>query len=110
MHDWGVSRQRYWGCPIPVIFCKNCGAVPVPEEDLPVTLPTDVELTSGGNPLDKHPTWKFVNCPKCKEQAERETDTFDYLLNLHGILPHFVVKINPSIRMHVIVLCLLIII
>ncbi|AAW71193.1 leucine--tRNA ligase [Wolbachia endosymbiont of Brugia malayi] len=77
LHDWGVSRQRYWGCPIPVIYCKNCGTVPVPEEDLPVTLPTDVDFTSGGNPLDKHPTWKFVNCPKCKEQAERETDTFD---------------------------------
>ncbi|NUY39285.1 leucine--tRNA ligase [Wolbachia endosymbiont of Litomosoides brasiliensis] len=77
LHDWGVSRQRYWGCPIPIIYCENCGTVPVPEEDLPVTLPTDIEFTSGGNPLDKHPTWKFVNCPKCKEQAERETDTFD---------------------------------
>ncbi|QKX03012.1 leucine--tRNA ligase [Wolbachia endosymbiont of Litomosoides sigmodontis] len=77
LHDWGISRQRYWGCPIPIIYCKNCGTVPAPEEDLPVTLPTDIDFTSGGNPLDKHPTWKFVNCPKCKEQAERETDTFD---------------------------------
>ncbi|QOD38652.1 leucine--tRNA ligase [Candidatus Wolbachia massiliensis] len=77
LHDWGISRQRYWGCPIPIIYCKNCGTVPVPEKDLPVTLPADVEFTSGGNPLDKHPTWKFVDCPKCGKQAERETDTFD---------------------------------
>lgn len=77
MHDWGVSRQRYWGCPIPIIYCKDCGTVPVPEKDLPVVLPIDVEFTSGGNPLDKHPTWKFVDCPKCGKQAERETDTFD---------------------------------
>ncbi|MGL9758396.1 MAG: leucine--tRNA ligase [Wolbachia sp.] len=77
LHDWGISRQRYWGCPIPVIYCKDCGIVPVPEKDLPVVLPTDVEFTSGGNTLDKHPTWKFVDCPKCEKQAERETDTFD---------------------------------
>ncbi|WP_353280815.1 leucine--tRNA ligase [Wolbachia endosymbiont (group B) of Cyclophora punctaria] len=77
LHDWGISRQRYWGCPIPIIHCKDCGIVPVPEKDLPVVLPTDVEFTSGGNPLDKHPTWKFVDCPKCGKQAERETDTFD---------------------------------
>ncbi len=77
LHDWGVSRQRYWGCPIPIIYCKDCGTVPVPEKDLPVILPADVEFTSGGNPLDKHPTWKFVDCPKCGKQAERETDTFD---------------------------------
>ncbi|WP_264684916.1 MULTISPECIES: leucine--tRNA ligase [unclassified Wolbachia] len=77
LHDWGISRQRYWGCPIPIIHCKDCGIVPVPEKDLPVVLPTDVEFTSGGNPLYKHPTWKFVDCPKCGKQAERETDTFD---------------------------------
>ncbi|WGJ62435.1 leucine--tRNA ligase [Wolbachia endosymbiont of Frankliniella intonsa] len=77
LHDWGISRQRYWGCPIPIIYCKDCGTVPVPEKDLPVVLPTDVEFTSGGNPLDKHPTWKFVDCPQCGKQAERETDTFD---------------------------------
>ncbi len=77
LHDWGISRQRYWGCPIPIIYCKDCGTVPAPEKDLPVVLPTDVEFTSGGNPLDKHPTWKFVDCPKCGKQAERETDTFD---------------------------------
>ncbi len=77
LHDWGISRQRYWGCPIPIIYCKDCGTIPVPEKDLPVTLPPDVEFTSGGNPLDKHPTWKFVDCPKCGKQVERETDTFD---------------------------------
>ncbi|MCM1001368.1 MAG: leucine--tRNA ligase, partial [Wolbachia endosymbiont of Melophagus ovinus] len=77
LHDWGISRQRYWGCPIPIIYCKDCGTVPVPEKDLPVVLPMDVEFKSGGNPLDKHPTWKFVDCPKCGKQAERETDTFD---------------------------------
>ncbi|MCA4774468.1 leucine--tRNA ligase, partial [Wolbachia endosymbiont of Mansonella perstans] len=77
LHDWGISRQRYWGCPIPIIYCKDCGTVPVPEKDLPVVLPTDVEFKGGGNPLDKHLTWKFVDCPKCGKQAERETDTFD---------------------------------
>ncbi|WCR54130.1 MAG: Leucine--tRNA ligase [Wolbachia endosymbiont of Ctenocephalides orientis wCori] len=77
LHDWGISRQRYWGCPIPIIYCKDCGIVPVPEKDLPVMLPTNVEFTSGGNPLDHHSTWRFVDCPKCGKQAERETDTFD---------------------------------
>ncbi|MET0155924.1 MAG: leucine--tRNA ligase [Rickettsiales bacterium] len=78
LRDWGVSRQRYWGCPIPVIHCDACGAVPVPEGDLPVTLPEDpVFLATGGNPLDRHPTWKHVNCPACGKQARRETDTFD---------------------------------
>ncbi|MGL9733043.1 MAG: leucine--tRNA ligase [Wolbachia sp.] len=77
LHDWGISRQRYWGCPIPIIYCTDCGIVQVPERDLPVVLPKDVEFTSGGNPLDKHPTWKFVNCSKCGKLAERETDTFD---------------------------------
>ncbi|MDG7056472.1 MAG: leucine--tRNA ligase [Wolbachia endosymbiont of Meromenopon meropis] len=77
LHDWGISRQRYWGCPIPIIYCKDCGTVPVPEKDLPIILPTDVSFESSGNPLDKHPTWKFVDCPKCGKQAERETDTFD---------------------------------
>ncbi|MCR9219449.1 MAG: leucine--tRNA ligase [Alphaproteobacteria bacterium] len=77
LRDWGVSRQRYWGCPIPVIHCPACGVVPAREEDLPVTLPEDVSFEKPGNPLDHHPTWKHVACPECGEPAERETDTFD---------------------------------
>ncbi|MGH7099200.1 MAG: leucine--tRNA ligase [Stellaceae bacterium] len=77
LRDWGVSRQRYWGCPIPVIHCRGCGIVPVPEGDLPVTLPEDVSFAEPGNPLARHPTWKDVRCPRCGGAAERETDTFD---------------------------------
>ncbi|MEE8205943.1 MAG: leucine--tRNA ligase, partial [Nitrospinaceae bacterium] len=77
LRDWGVSRQRYWGCPIPFIHCSSCGSVPVPREDLPVRLPEDVEFDKPGNPLDHHPTWKHVKCPKCKGEAVRETDTLD---------------------------------
>ena len=77
LRDWGVSRQRYWGCPIPVIHCESCGIVPVPEKDLPVTLPEDVDFAVPGNPLDHHPTWKHVPCPRCGQPARRETDTFD---------------------------------
>ncbi|HEX5455620.1 MAG TPA: leucine--tRNA ligase [Stellaceae bacterium] len=77
LRDWGVSRQRYWGCPIPVIHCPSCGIVPVPESDLPVKLPEDVTFDLPGNPLDRHPTWKHVACPACGGKATRETDTFD---------------------------------
>lgn len=77
LRDWGVSRQRYWGCPIPIIHCDSCGIVPVPEKDLPVELPKDVTFDKTGNPLEHHPTWKHVNCPKCSKPARRETDTFD---------------------------------
>ena len=77
LRDWGVSRQRYWGCPIPVIHCEDCGVVPVPEQALPVTLPDDVTFDAPGNPLERHPTWKDVPCPTCGRPARRETDTFD---------------------------------
>lgn len=77
LRDWGISRQRYWGCPIPVIHCPSCGIVPVSESDLPVTLPEDVSFDQPGNPLERHPTWKYVDCPLCGHAAERETDTFD---------------------------------
>jgi len=77
LRDWGISRQRYWGCPIPIIHCDACGIVPVPEDQLPVRLPEDVTFDVPGNPLDRHPTWKHVNCPSCGKPARRETDTMD---------------------------------
>jgi leucyl-tRNA synthetase len=81
LRDWGISRQRYWGCPIPIIHCGGCGAVPVPESELPVVLPADVTFEKPGNPLDYHPTWKHVACPKCGKAATRETDTFDTFID-----------------------------
>ncbi|MEX2696768.1 leucine--tRNA ligase [Rhizobium mongolense] len=77
LRDWGISRQRYWGCPIPVIHCDACGVVPVPKKDLPVKLPADVTFDQPGNPLDRHPTWRHVACPTCGKDARRETDTMD---------------------------------
>ena len=77
LRDWGVSRQRYWGTPIPIIRCPSCGAVPVPRDQLPVVLPDDIEFDKLGNPLDRHPTWKHVRCPSCGGDATRETDTLD---------------------------------
>lgn len=77
LRDWGISRQRYWGCPIPVIHCEDCGVVPVPKADLPVRLPDDVSFDKPGNPLDRHPTWRHVACPCCGKDARRETDTMD---------------------------------
>ncbi len=77
LRDWGLSRQRYWGCPVPIIHCSTCGVVPVPKDQLPVKLPDDVTFDVPGNPLDRHPTWKHVNCPTCGKPATRETDTMD---------------------------------
>jgi leucyl-tRNA synthetase len=77
LRDWGVSRQRYWGTPIPIVHCARCGAVPVPRDQLPVVLPDDIEFDQPGNPLDRHPSWKHVDCPGCGGAALRETDTLD---------------------------------
>ena len=77
LRDWLVSRQRYWGCPIPVIHCADCGVVPVPEDQLPVVLPEDVTFDHPSNPLERHPTWKNADCPKCGKAGRRETDTLD---------------------------------
>ncbi|EJL20961.1 leucine--tRNA ligase [Novosphingobium sp. AP12] len=77
LRDWGVSRQRYWGTPIPFIHCEVCGVVPVPKKHLPVVLPEDVDFQTPGNPLVRHPTWKHVDCPQCGAPARRETDTLD---------------------------------
>ena len=77
LRDWGVSRQRYWGTPIPFIHCESCGVVPVPKTQLPVVLPEDVDFQTPGNPLLRHPTWRHVDCPKCGKAATRETDTLD---------------------------------
>ena len=77
LRDWGVSRQRYWGTPIPFIHCDQCGVVPVPKDQLPVVLPEDVDFTTPGNPLDRHPSWKHVDCPECGGNGRRETDTLD---------------------------------
>src|SRR3546814_12194542 len=77
LRDWGVSRQRYWGTPIPIIYCEVCGVVPVPKKQLPVVLPEDVTFDVPANPLDRHPSWKHVDCPQCGKHARRESATLD---------------------------------
>jgi leucyl-tRNA synthetase len=77
LRDWGLSRQRYWGCPIPIVHCDSCGAVPESKENLPIQLPDDVSFDIPGNPLDRHPTWRDCTCPSCGAAAQRETDTMD---------------------------------
>ena len=89
LKDWLVSRQRYWGTPIPLVHCKRCGVVPQKKENLPVTLPEDVEITGEGNPLEHHPTWKKTTCPKCGAEATKETDTLDTFVESSWYFLHF---------------------
>jgi len=96
LRDWLVSRQRYWGCPIPIIHCAACGLVPAPEESLPVTLPEDVRFDVPGNPLDHHPNWKHVECPKCGAKARRETDTFDTFVDSSWYFARFADPAAPK--------------
>jgi leucyl-tRNA synthetase len=96
LRDWGVSRQRYWGCPIPIINCDKCGAVPVPDEDLPVVLPTDVEFEGVGSPIKKMPSWYETTCPECGGAAERETDTFDTFMESSWYYARFASSNTPD--------------
>jgi leucyl-tRNA synthetase len=92
LRDWGVSRQRYWGCPIPIVYCPKCGTVPLKEENLPLKLPDDVTFSGTGNPLDQHPNWKHVKCPVCGGDAQRETDTLDTFVDSSWYFLRFCVE------------------
>ncbi len=96
LRDWGISRQRYWGCPIPVIHCDTCGVVPEKRENLPVRLPDDIEFDRPGNPLDRHPTWRKTACPKCGGQAMRETDTMDTFVDSSWYFARFTAPEAPG--------------
>ena len=89
LKDWGISRQRYWGCPIPMIYLEDGTVTPVEKKELPVVLPEDIDLESNGNPLDSHPSWKFTIHKSTGRKAIRETDTLDTLLTRHGIFKRF---------------------
>jgi leucyl-tRNA synthetase len=90
LRDWSFSRQRYWGCPIPIVYCPHCGVVHLEKKDLPLKLPEDVVFDGKGNPLDKHPTWKYVKCPHCGAEALRETDTMDTFVDSSWYFLRFV--------------------
>ena len=96
LRDWGISRQRYWGCPIPVVHCEKCGTVPEAKENLPVLLPRDVSFDVPGNPLDRHPTWRQATCPKCGGQARRETDTMDTFVDSSWYYARFTAPHAPT--------------
>lgn len=100
LRDWGISRQRYWGCPIPVVHCESCGTVPEAKENLPVLLPRDVSFDRPGNPLDRHPTWARATCPKCGGQARRETDTMDTFVDSSWYYARFTAPqaATPTVR------------
>ena len=96
LRDWGISRQRYWGCPIPVVHCDSCGTVPEKKENLPILLPQDVSFDIPGNPLDRHPTWRNTECPACGKPARRETDTMDTFVDSSWYYARFTAPHAPT--------------